>query len=96
VAAPGGWPSLAAVAAPSPRSRLKWSPGWRQRAAAAASGPTKQARAVQQRCQACLAARGFEGLEAYLRDRYVGWGSTVEPGCGRRTIDARSAVGSLA
>jgi hypothetical protein len=50
--------------------------GWRrtqrQRTAAiAASGPTTQARAVQQRCQARLAELGFAGLEAYLQDRYV-------------------------
>jgi len=47
-------------------------PTRRQRAAAAtASGPTKQARVVQQRCQARLAELGFAGLEAYLQDRYV-------------------------
>jgi hypothetical protein len=48
----------------------------RQRAAAAAaSGPTTQARAVQQRCQARLAQLGFVALEAYLQDRHVrrGW-----------------------
>jgi hypothetical protein len=28
VAAPGGWPALAAVAVPSPGSRLRGSPGW--------------------------------------------------------------------
>jgi hypothetical protein len=47
----------------------------RRAATAAASGPTKQARAVQQRCQARLAALGFTELGDYLQDRYVrrGW-----------------------
>jgi hypothetical protein len=48
----------------------------RQRAAAtAAVGPAKQARAVQQRRQACLTALGFAELGDYLKDRIVrrGW-----------------------
>jgi AraC-like DNA-binding protein len=51
-------------------------PTGRQRvAAAAASGPQEQARAVRQRCQARLAELGFAELDEYLRDRYVrrGW-----------------------
>jgi hypothetical protein len=39
----------------------------RRAAAAAASGPKQQARAVQRRCQARLAELGFAGLEEYLR-----------------------------
>ena len=51
--------------APTPRQRA---------AAAAASGPHKQAQAVQRR-QARLAELGFAGLEAYLQDRHItrGW-----------------------
>jgi hypothetical protein len=51
------------------------SPTRRQRAAAAAAvGPVMQARAVQQRRQACLMEFGFAALGDYLRDRYVGQG----------------------
>jgi AraC-like DNA-binding protein len=57
-------------------------PTRRQRAAAAAaSRPTTQARAVQQRCQARLAQFGFVGLEAYLQDRYVSKGWSVRRLC---------------
>ncbi len=57
-------------------------PTKRQRAAAAtANGPTKQARAVQQRRQARLAELGFAALEDYLRDRYVGRGWSVRRLC---------------
>ncbi len=57
-------------------------PTRRQRAAAtAASGPTKQARAVQQRCQARLAQLGFAGLKEYLQDRSVGRGWSVRRLC---------------
>jgi AraC-like DNA-binding protein len=48
----------------------------RQRAAAAAaSGPQKQTRVVQQRCRACLVELGFAALQEYLRDRDLirGW-----------------------
>jgi hypothetical protein len=48
----------------------------RQRtAAAAAVGPTEQARAVQQRRQARLTELGFTSLEEYVQDRYLtgGW-----------------------
>jgi hypothetical protein len=48
-------------------------PTRRQRAAAAAAaGPQKQARAVQQRCQARLTELGFAELGEYLRDRTMG------------------------
>jgi hypothetical protein len=57
-------------------------PTRRQRAAAAtASGPTRQSRTVQERCQARLAELGFVGLEAYLRDRYAGRGWSVRRLC---------------
>ncbi len=57
-------------------------PTRRQRAAAAAaSGPQEQARAVQQRCQARLAELGFAGLEEYLQDRYVTRGWSVRRLC---------------
>jgi AraC-like DNA-binding protein len=57
-------------------------PTRRQRAAAAAtSGPTTQARAVQQRCQARLAQLGFAELEEYLGDRYVSKGWSVRRLC---------------
>jgi hypothetical protein len=55
-------------------------------AAAAASGPTKQARAVQQRCQARLAELGFEGLEEYLRDRSAGRGWSVRRICAELSL----------
>ncbi len=51
-------------------------PTRRQRiAAAAARGPVKQARAVQQRRHARLTKLGFATLEQYLQDRYLtrGW-----------------------
>jgi hypothetical protein len=56
-------------------------PTRRQRAAAAASGPTTQARAVRQRCQARLAELGFVELEEYLRDRSVGRAWSVRRLC---------------
>jgi AraC-like DNA-binding protein len=57
-------------------------PTRRQRtAAAAASGLSKQARAVQQRCQARLADLGFAGLEEYLQDKYVGRAWSVRRIC---------------
>jgi AraC-like DNA-binding protein len=76
-------------AAPSTLRRLldeyqvrRVAPTRRQRAAAAAaSGPTKQAQAVQQRCQARLAQLGFAGLEDYLRDRYGTRGRSVRRLC---------------
>ncbi len=76
-------------AAPSTLRRLldqhgvrRTAPTRRQRAAAqAASGPQKQLRAVQQRCHARLAQLGFEGLEAYLRDRSAGRGWSVRRLC---------------
>jgi hypothetical protein len=63
-------------------------PTRRQRAAAlAAAGPARQARAVQQRCQARLAELGFAGLEEYVQDRYFirGWS--------RRRLCAELGVG---
>ncbi len=54
----------------------RMAPTRRQRAAAAAAiGPTKQARAVQQRRQARLTELGFASLEEYVQDRYLtrGW-----------------------
>jgi hypothetical protein len=57
-------------------------PTRRQRAAAAAaSGPIKRARVVQQRCQARLAELGFAGLQAYLQDRYVAQSWSVRRLC---------------
>jgi hypothetical protein len=56
-------------------------------AAAAATGPARQARAVQQRCQARLAQLGFAALGAYLQDRSVGRGWSV------RRLGAELGVG---
>ncbi len=90
-------------AAPSTLRRLldryqirRVGPTRRQRAAAAASGPHMQARVVQQRCQARLVELGFEGLEAYLRDRYARRGWSVrrlcaELGVGHGWLDAQLA-----
>jgi hypothetical protein len=46
-----------------------------------ASPTTKQARAVQQRCQARLAQLGFAELKEYLQDRSVGRGWSVRRMC---------------
>jgi AraC-like DNA-binding protein len=63
-------------------------PTRRQRAAAAAaSGPQKELRVVQQRRQARLTKLGFATLEAYLQDRYVGAGWSV------RRLSAELGVG---
>ena len=57
-------------------------PTRRQRAAAAAArGPQKELRAVQQRRRARLAELGFATLDAYLQDRYVGRGWSVRRLC---------------
>jgi len=64
-------------------------PTQRQRAAAAAvSGPQKQARAVRQGRQARLVELGFDGLEDYLPDRYVGGASR----CGGCALSLESAI----
>ena len=76
-------------AAPSTLRRLldqyevrRVAPTRRQSAAtAAASGPARQAQAVQQRCQARLAQLGFAALEEYLRDRYVSQGWSLRRLC---------------
>jgi hypothetical protein len=59
----------------------------RRQRAAAASGPQKELRAVQQRRQARLAELGFATLEEYLQDRCVGRGWSV------RRLGAELGVG---
>jgi hypothetical protein len=56
-------------------------PARRQRAAAAASGATTQARAVRERCQTRPAELGFADLDEYLQDRYVAQGWSVRRRC---------------
>jgi hypothetical protein len=64
----------AAAAGPAPGPAGGADPAQRT-AAAAARGPVKQARAVQQRRHARLTKLGFATLEQYLQDRYLtrGW-----------------------
>jgi hypothetical protein len=65
----------------NPDSRALQAPTRRQcAAAAAASGPRQQARAVQRR-QARLAEFGFTDVDEYLRDRCVGRGWSVRRLC---------------